>query len=137
MTKAMQNAERLAKESLNADGYDHSQRVAGLVVEFGEQAVVVALLHDVVEDTGVSLDTGVTLDDIRAEFGDAVATSVEGVTRHALGKETYLDFIYRAKTDAIAKVVKTADVIDHLNNLSTLKPSLLTRYIKALAALRR
>lgn len=130
MTKAMQNAERLAKQSLNADGYDHAQRVAGLVVEFGEQAVVVALLHDVVEDTDV------TLDDIRAEFGDAVATSVEGVTRHALGKETYLDFIYRAKTDAIAKVVKTADVMDHLHLDKTLpSESLRNRYRNALTVL--
>lgn len=40
-----------------------------------EELMIAAVLHDVVEDTCH------TLDDIRREFGDKVATLVDGVTR--------------------------------------------------------
>ena len=40
-----------------------------------EQTIAAALLHDVVEDTGVEIG------EIRAEFGDEVALLVEGVTK--------------------------------------------------------
>src|SRR6476660_2823081 len=39
------------------------------------EAIIAALLHDVVEDSAVSLDT------VRAEFGDRVALLVDGVTK--------------------------------------------------------
>ncbi|HSZ36964.1 MAG TPA: bifunctional (p)ppGpp synthetase/guanosine-3',5'-bis(diphosphate) 3'-pyrophosphohydrolase [Acidimicrobiales bacterium] len=55
----------------------HPVAVATIVAELGldEQTVAAALLHDAVEDTGL------TLDDIRAEFGDGVAGVVDGVTK--------------------------------------------------------
>src|SRR5437762_3831514 len=40
-----------------------------------DATLAAALLHDVVEDTGVSIE------DVRAEFGDEVARLVEGVTK--------------------------------------------------------
>src|SRR5213595_448432 len=40
-----------------------------------EETIAAALLHDVVEDTDVGTD------DLRAEFGDEIATLVEGVTK--------------------------------------------------------
>ncbi|HSH42530.1 MAG TPA: HD domain-containing protein, partial [Arenicellales bacterium] len=55
----------------------HATAVAGIVNELGldAEAVAAALLHDVVEDTGVGIDT------ILEEFGPGVARLVEGVTR--------------------------------------------------------
>ncbi|HXB38525.1 MAG TPA: bifunctional (p)ppGpp synthetase/guanosine-3',5'-bis(diphosphate) 3'-pyrophosphohydrolase [Acidimicrobiales bacterium] len=55
----------------------HPVAVATIVAELGldEQTVAAALLHDAVEDTGL------TLEDIRAEFGDGVAGVVDGVTK--------------------------------------------------------
>src|SRR4051794_6427721 len=47
--------------------------LAGLRMD--EPTIAAALLHDVVEDTGVEID------DIRAEFGDEIALLVEGVTK--------------------------------------------------------
>src|SRR5690242_19310418 len=46
---------------------------AGLRLD--EQTIAAALLHDVVEDTGVDLDT------LRDEFGQEVAALVDGVTK--------------------------------------------------------
>jgi GTP pyrophosphokinase len=55
----------------------HPVAVATIVAELGldEQTVAGALLHDAVEDTGL------TLEQIRAEFGDGVAKVVDGVTK--------------------------------------------------------
>jgi GTP pyrophosphokinase len=55
----------------------HPVAVATIVAELGldEQTVAAALLHDAVEDTGL------TLDDIRTQFGDGVAGVVDGVTK--------------------------------------------------------
>ena len=55
----------------------HPVAVATIVAELGldAQTVAAALLHDAVEDTGL------TLDDIRSSFGDGVATVVDGVTK--------------------------------------------------------
>ncbi len=55
----------------------HPVAVATIVAELGldAQTVAAALLHDAVEDTGL------TLDDIGSTFGDGVATVVDGVTK--------------------------------------------------------
>jgi len=55
----------------------HPIEVAALLAELGldDQALTAALLHDVIEDTGVSPD------DLRREFGDEIASLVDGVTK--------------------------------------------------------
>ena len=55
----------------------HPVAVATIVAELGldEQTVAGALLHDAVEDTGL------TLEEIREQFGDGVAGVVDGVTK--------------------------------------------------------
>jgi GTP diphosphokinase / guanosine-3',5'-bis(diphosphate) 3'-diphosphatase len=55
----------------------HPVAVATIVAELGldAQTVAAALLHDAVEDTGL------TLDSIRTTFGDGVARVVDGVTK--------------------------------------------------------
>ncbi|MBE6767711.1 MAG: bifunctional (p)ppGpp synthetase/guanosine-3',5'-bis(diphosphate) 3'-pyrophosphohydrolase [Ruminococcaceae bacterium] len=55
----------------------HPLSVATILVELGmdSEAVVAALLHDVVEDTAVELS------DLRRQFGDDVAALVDGVTK--------------------------------------------------------
>jgi (p)ppGpp synthase/HD superfamily hydrolase len=56
----------------------HLLAVAALVLEFGgdERAAIVALLHDVVEDCGGAA----RLAEIRAEFGDEVASMVSALS---------------------------------------------------------
>jgi len=55
----------------------HPLQVACILVELGmdNETIVAAILHDVVEDTGVELD------DIKREFGENVALLVDGVTK--------------------------------------------------------
>ena len=67
---------------------------------------IVAILHDVVEDTEW------TLDRLRAEgFGDAVVDAVDAVTKRE--GESYEDFIQRSATNAIGRRVKLADLQDN------------------------
>ena len=55
----------------------HPLAVAEILAEYGmgSQTLAAALLHDVVEDTPL------TLDDVRNEFGDTVADLIDGVTK--------------------------------------------------------
>lgn len=67
-----------------------------------EQERIAAVLHDVVEDTTV------TLEQLAAEgFPAAVITAVEALTKR--GGETRLQAAARAAADPIARVVKLAD----------------------------
>lgn len=68
---------------------------------------VVALLHDVVEDGGA------TLDEIVVSFGHEVGWAVDALTR--LRGETYEAYIERCAADALARVVKLADLADNTN----------------------
>lgn len=69
---------------------------------------IVSALHDVVEDSEV------TLDDLRERgFSADVVRAVDALTRRS--DETYEDFITRAAADPIARVVKLADIEDNLD----------------------
>ena len=77
-----------------------------------EETVVVALLHDVVEDTDY------TLDDIRAMgFPDSVVEALALMTHDK--SVTYMDYVAKIKSNPIAKAVKLAD-LKHNSDLSRL-----------------
>ena len=63
---------------------------------------VVALLHDIVEDTDV------TLDHVREIFGDTVAEAV-GLLTHLEG-DTYTQYVEKLAYHPIARKVKMADM---------------------------
>jgi len=86
---------------------DHPVRVADGCKVHGDEFAIVALLHDVVEDTDV------TWSQIEEQFGPAVASAVDALTRR-LG-ESYTDFLARCRDNAIAVVVKAADIRDNLD----------------------
>jgi len=67
---------------------------------------IVAVLHDVVEDTPV------TLDDLRAErFTDEILAALESVTKR--DGEDYEAFVLRAGQNPIGRRVKLADLRDN------------------------
>ena len=69
---------------------------------------MVAVLHDVVEDTGT------TLDDLhQLGFPAAAISAVERLTRRA--GEPYEAFIARIKPDPLARRVKLADLEDNMD----------------------
>lgn len=84
----------------------HPIRVSQEVV--GETAKVIALLHDVIEDT----DT--TLDELKELFGEEVSSVVEVLT-HRKG-ESYQDYILRVRENPVAIAVKIADISDNLSD---------------------
>jgi GTP diphosphokinase / guanosine-3',5'-bis(diphosphate) 3'-diphosphatase len=78
-----------------------------LRVETPEQRIA-AVLHDVVEDTPVSLD------DLRAEgFAAAIIAAIDALTKRP--GEQRLEAAARAAADPIARVVKLADVTDNMD----------------------
>lgn len=70
---------------------------------------IVSYLHDIVEDTNVTLTM------IEDQFGKEVATSVDALTRRK--DENYLDFILRASNDFNAIRVKLVDLEDNMKDL--------------------
>jgi len=67
-----------------------------------EYTTCVALLHDVVEDTTV------TIEDLMPIFPREVIDAVRVMTHGE--DEPYLDYVQRVKTNPIAKIVKLADL---------------------------
>ncbi len=109
----------------------HPLRVMGAVE--GANAQIAAVLHDVIEDTEV------TLAELEgAGYPDAVVHAVDCLTQRE--GETYAEYIERLSTDPIATVVKVADLRDNLDNNRRLTPESsvlerIGRYERALAFL--
>ena len=77
---------------------------------------IVAVLHDVVEDCGISLD------DLRKEgFSVAVLSAIESVTK--VPGESYEDFVERAAQNPIGRVVKLADLEENSDLSRIASPS--------------
>jgi len=73
---------------------------------FTEEEKIAAVLHDVVEDGGVSLSA------LRAEgFSERVIAAVDALTRRP--GETYEDFVLRAAANDLGRSVKLADLFDN------------------------
>ena len=87
----------------------HLDVVAELVRQYGETAVIIAYLHDVVEDTSASLD------DIEIVFGGLVADAVAiltdepGKDRQERKEKTYRKMAQVCGKTEIALLVKAAD----------------------------
>jgi len=115
----------------------HPRAVADLLLEAGldEEVAAAGLMHDVVEDCDVSLE------DIRAEFGDRVARLVDEVTdvsRPEHGKRAIrkaLDREHLAKASPDGKSIKLADIIDNLKTVVPYDPSFAPVYIREMRQL--
>jgi (p)ppGpp synthase/HD superfamily hydrolase len=87
----------------------HPLRVAGACKS--DDAKIVALLHDVVED-GAS--QGWTFDRLRAEgFSEVIISALESVTKRP--GEDYAAFVLRAKENLLGREVKLADISDNMD----------------------
>jgi (p)ppGpp synthase/HD superfamily hydrolase len=105
--KALQIATKAHEGQLDKEGLAyilHPLRVMNSVE--GEVAKIVAVLHDVIEDTSV------TEDDLRREgFGESLITAVRCVTHRR--DESYADYVVRCKGNEVARKVKLADLEDN------------------------
>lgn len=109
----------------------HLREVADLVTEHGgdEAMIAAAWLHDVVEDTEI------TLDQIEAQFGDDVAALVFALTdvsrpedgNRAARKE--LDRLHTNKAPPRAKTIKLADIISNVSSIAAFDPKFAKVYL--------
>lgn len=94
----------------------HLCQVAGLLQSYGETAQVIAYLHDVVEDTAVSID------ELRDEFGQLVASCVSiltdepGATRQERKAKTYQKMAQVEGELELALIVKAADRLANMQS---------------------
>jgi len=100
-----------------------------------ENEMIAAVLHDVVEDTAV------TLEKLKQEgFDSEVIEAVDSVTIRE--GETYDDFIIRAGSHPIGYKIKMADLHDNLDLTRILKPKKkdfrrLKKYLRAIRTLKK
>lgn len=78
--------------------------------KFGVKLVVVALLHDIVEDTEH------TVEEIREVFGGDIADAVEAITK--LDTENYGDYLDKVLGNSLATFVKIQDVRFNLEQVN-------------------
>lgn len=79
-----------------------------------ENVHVVALLHDVIEDTNA------TYDEVKTLFGKTIADSVLVLTKT---NGTYQSYLNKVKRNSIARVVKIADMTHNSNVFRLPNPS--------------
>jgi (p)ppGpp synthase/HD superfamily hydrolase len=105
----------------------HPLAVAQKAQTLDEQ--VVALLHDMVEDTAYTEEM------LRYDFPKVIADAVMALTR--MEGETYADFVLRAKANPLARKVKMYDMEHNMSDRGVKIPdSLMKRYKKGYAVLK-
>jgi hypothetical protein len=129
--EAVQAAEQKATQDFAQDLYgqepyiNHLRRVSEQMPN--DKLKTAAFIHDSVEDGKM------TLDEVRSQFGDDVAELVDVVSRKE--GETYAQFIDRIAQNPEAAQIKLADLRENIRNVEDFKPSLRSRYEKAIAVL--
>ncbi|MBR2867329.1 MAG: bifunctional (p)ppGpp synthetase/guanosine-3',5'-bis(diphosphate) 3'-pyrophosphohydrolase [Alistipes sp.] len=104
----------------------HPIAVAAIVaeeLELGDNPVISAFLHDVVEDTPY------TVEDIRSRFGDDVAFLVDTVTKrkkdsyeHSKQVDNYRQILESVHYDIRALLIKLADRLHNMRTLDSMRP---------------
>lgn len=98
-----------------------------------DEEKIVALLHDVIEDTNVSAS-----DLLASGFPRNIVEAVLSVTRNE--GESYEDFVIRSKQNPIGRQVKLHDLVDNMditrfNQLTEKDLVRLNKYLKAYRSL--
>ncbi|MBO0839644.1 MAG: bifunctional (p)ppGpp synthetase/guanosine-3',5'-bis(diphosphate) 3'-pyrophosphohydrolase [Sciscionella sp.] len=129
-------AERMHLGQLRKSGdpyITHPLAVATILAELGMDTttLVAALLHDTVEDTGYSLD------ELKADFGEEIARLVDGVTKldkvklgTAAEAETIRKMVIAMARDPRVLVIKLADRLHNMRTMRFLPPEKQARKAK-------
>lgn len=79
----------------------------------GKECKIVALLHDVVEDSDITLDV------LRSKgFNERIIEAISAITK--IEGEEYTSYLKRVKSNELARIVKLSD-LRHNSDLSRLK----------------
>lgn len=114
----------------------HSIRVMLNAAKFGQEYAIVAVLHDTVEDTDVTIAQLIS-----EGFSPDVVEAVEYLTK--VDYRPYNEYLLRVKSNPLARIVKILDIEDNMSDLHTLAvfdvegaERLRKKYETALAVLR-
>lgn len=135
MEYTLEVVKELAKQYYTDKGFAHANRVAAhirtyyhLSTDQIEKCVILAYMHDLLEDTAFTLSE---------DAPEWLTRNLKLLTKPKC--ETYLVYIKRIrnslyvdKENALAYWVKLADMQDHLAQVQTLTPKLQAKYIQAL-----
>ncbi len=126
--RAYQVAEELHRPQRRRSGeayITHPLAVAQILADLGMTGptLAAALLHDTVEDTGY------TLSELRADFGDEIAALVDGVTKldkvtygASSAAETVRKMVVAMARDIRVLVIKLADRLHNMRTLQWISP---------------
>ena len=129
MSSNVGKAVSVAKEyitKLDREGkpvYTHALRIASALdlLGYDEDYIVVAILHDIIEDSDRELG------DVLWRFNRNVRKAIHSLTRKKTG--TYFEYIERVSQGSdLAIKVKQFDVYDHLYFKQNINDSLIKRY---------
>jgi len=109
LIRAIEIATKAHAEQVDKAGEPYILHPLRLMLRMATEAErITAVLHDVVEDSGF------TLDDLIAEgFAREIVHAVDALSKRE--GEDYMQFVRRASEDPIARRVKRADLEDNLN----------------------
>jgi GTP pyrophosphokinase len=100
-------------------------RIACHEIGLGTKSIVASLLHDVVEDTDI------TIEDIQRQFGDKIATIVEGLTKISgvfsnntdMQAENFRKILMTMTDDLRVIIIKLADRLHNMRTLDSMPPN--------------
>jgi len=104
------------KDKADADYISHPLRVMESVES--EDAKIVAVLHDAIEDTDVTPEM---LRDLG--YSDEIIAAIEGVTKRPEEENNYESFILRATKNPLSRAVKIADLKDNMDLSRIARPT--------------
>ncbi|MFP4322550.1 MAG: RelA/SpoT family protein [Anaerolineales bacterium] len=116
-----EEAHRPQKRKSGEPYFIHVAAVADILAALGldTTTIISGLLHDVVEDTRISLE------DIQTRYGGEVARLVDGVTKmdNGAGEAAFLQKTITAMSDDVRVIlIKLADRLHNMRTLASLKP---------------
>lgn len=137
MTNYIQKAQEIATKAhmgqvdkAGKDYINHPKRVAERLLNESENVQVVAWLHDVVEDTSV------TLKDLEQIFNKDVISALTLLTHDK--SVPYMEYVEKISHNEIARKVKMSDLIDNMdlsrldfNNITNEDLDRVEKYLKA------
>lgn len=123
------------RSNMNWEYITHIKRVVHMLEDASWKVKIVAILHDVVEDSDILCW------EIGDIFDEEIAIAVHAISR-VKKTESYTHYITRCGKNRIARKVKSADLADHIVNC--IRPdapdnwkSMLDRYTEAMRILHR
>ena len=137
MTNYIQKAQEIATKAhmgqvdkAGKDYINHPKRVAERLLNESENVQVVAWLHDVVEDTSI------TLKDLEQIFNKDVIDALTLLTHDK--SVPYMEYVEKISHNEIARKVKMSDLIDNMNlsrldikNITNNELDRVEKYLKA------